>query len=210
MLHYAAAYGNYSVLSYLVNVLKQTKNKTNFYPWEVAVGKGHLACAQLLDDSSTVEEGHFEFSSNITMNMMRHITGTTEAIDMLVYLLNCKHFPIGAQDYNGYTLLHYCCSISEEDYIKGRTKELMNYSARELKEEYRCMQEKVIGLLLRSGINRTIFNKNKETAFEMCVENGNLTGMRLLMGEEIDLEYQTSNGMTILHYLASMAALGRE
>ncbi len=44
----------------------------------------------------------------------------------------------------------------------------------------------------------------------MCVENGNLTGMRLLMSEEIDIDYQTSNGLTILHYLASMAALGSE
>lgn len=34
--------------------------------------------------------------------------------------------------------------------------------------------------------------------------------MRLLMNEEIDLDYQTSNGLTILHYLASMAALGNE
>lgn len=72
------------------------------------------------------------------------------------------------------------------------------------------MQDKVIGLLLRYGIQRSLLNKNKETAFEMCVENGNLTGMRLLMSEEIDLDYQTSNGMTILHYFASMAALGSE
>jgi hypothetical protein len=64
--------------------------------------------------------------------------------------------------------------------------------------------------LLRYGLNRTLLNKNKESAFEMCVENGNLTGMRLLMNEEIDLDYQTSNGLTILHYLASMAALGNE
>jgi ankyrin repeat protein len=54
MLHCAAAYGNYPVLSYLIGVLKQTKNKANLYPWEVAVGKGHLACAQLLDDKATV------------------------------------------------------------------------------------------------------------------------------------------------------------
>jgi len=45
------------------------------------------------------------------------------------------------------------------------------------------MQERVIGLLLRYGINRNLLNKNKENAFEMCVENGNLTGMRLLMSE---------------------------
>jgi hypothetical protein len=46
------------------------------------------------------------------MSLMRNITGTTEAMDMLMYLLNGKHFPINTQDYNGYTLLHYCCSIS--------------------------------------------------------------------------------------------------
>jgi len=53
---------------------------------------------------------------------------------MLMYLLNGKYFPINTQDYNGYSLLHYCCSISEEDYLKARAKELVEYSPRELKE----------------------------------------------------------------------------
>jgi hypothetical protein len=44
----------------------------------------------------------------------------------------------------------------------------------------------------------------------MCVENANLTGMRLLMSDDIDLDYQTSNGLTILYYLGSMASLGNE
>lgn len=131
-------------------------------------------------------------------------------MDMLVYLLNSKCFPINSQDYNGYTLLHYCCSISEEDYIKARSKELYEFSLREIKEEYRTLQEKVITLLLKYGLNRSILNKNKDTAFEMCVENGNLTGIRLLMSDDIDLEYQTSNGTTIMQYLSNMAALGIE
>jgi ankyrin repeat protein len=210
MLHCAAAYGNCPILKYLIGILKQTKNKSNLYPWEVAVGKGHLACAQLLDDHSTVEEERFDFSGNIMMNVMRNISGTQEAMDMLVYLLDTKHFGINAQDYNGFTLLHYCCSISEDDYIKSRMKELSGYSLRELKEEYRSVQDRVINLLISYGINKTIQNKNKETAFEMCVENANLTGIRLLMSDDIDLDYQTSNGLTILYYLGSIASLSNE
>jgi ankyrin repeat protein len=144
------------------------------------------------------------------MNVMRNISGTQEAMDMLVYLLDTKHFGINAQDYNGFTLLHYCCSISEDDYIKSRMKELSGYSLRELKEEYRSVQDRVINLLISYGINKTIQNKNKETAFEMCVENANLTGIRLLMSDDIDLDYQTSNGLTILYYLGSIASLSNE
>lgn len=33
MLHYATAYGNYPVLQYLKGVVKQSKNKSNLYPW---------------------------------------------------------------------------------------------------------------------------------------------------------------------------------
>jgi hypothetical protein len=42
----------------------------------------------------------------------------------------------------------------------------------------------------------------------MCLENGNLTGIRLLMTDDIDMDYQTSSGLTLLHYLSSMASLG--
>jgi ankyrin repeat protein len=165
MLHCAAAYGNYPVLKYLIGILKQTKNKSNLYPWEVAVGKGHLACAQLLDNKFTVEEERFDFSGNIMMSMMRNITGTQESMDMLVYLLDTKHFGINTQDYNGFTLLHYCCSINEDDYIKSRTKEMTDYSLRQIKEEYSNVQDRVITLLIKYGINKTIQNKNNETAF---------------------------------------------
>lgn len=76
MLHYAAAYGNFHVLKYLLGVVKQSKNKDNLYPWEIAVGKGHLSCARLLDSDSTVDETKFNFSGNMLLVMMKHIVGT--------------------------------------------------------------------------------------------------------------------------------------
>jgi ankyrin repeat protein len=122
MLHYAAAYGNYHVLRYLLGVLKQTKNKDNLYPWEIAVGKGHLSCAVLLESNFTVDEMKFNFSGNILLATMKNLVGTDECIDMVKYLVESTHFSINCQDYNGFTPLHYCCSLSEEDYIKTRIK----------------------------------------------------------------------------------------
>ena len=49
MLHYAAAYGNLEVVRYLQDIgTVQTMNKKKFYPFEVAVLKGHYECARLL------------------------------------------------------------------------------------------------------------------------------------------------------------------
>ena len=49
LLHYAAAYGNMELVIYLSKVIDQIPNKKNFYPWEIAVLKGHIRCAQLLE-----------------------------------------------------------------------------------------------------------------------------------------------------------------
>lgn len=49
LLHYAAAYGNTELVIYLSSIISQIPNKKNFYPWELAVLKGHYYCAQLLE-----------------------------------------------------------------------------------------------------------------------------------------------------------------
>lgn len=48
LLHYAAAYGNLHVLKFLLGFIKQTQNKEGFHPWEISIGKGHLACSKYL------------------------------------------------------------------------------------------------------------------------------------------------------------------
>jgi ankyrin repeat protein len=48
LLHYAAAYGNLELVIYLSNIMEQIPNKKNFYPWEVAILKGHFLCAKAL------------------------------------------------------------------------------------------------------------------------------------------------------------------
>ena len=42
LLHYAAAYGNIELVIYLTSLLGSDRNKKNFYPWELAILKGHL------------------------------------------------------------------------------------------------------------------------------------------------------------------------
>lgn len=75
LLHYAAAYGNIEVIPPLLTKIKQRRNKRNYYPWEVAVGKGHLGCAQLLERPETTEENAFNFFNNIMMLTVKNIDG---------------------------------------------------------------------------------------------------------------------------------------
>lgn len=49
LLHYAAAYGNMEIVKYLLEVgMQQTMNRKSFYPFEIAILKGHYQCAKIL------------------------------------------------------------------------------------------------------------------------------------------------------------------
>ena len=49
LLHYAAAYGNIEAILILKDRREQCKNRKGLYPWEVAIHKGHLGAAKLLE-----------------------------------------------------------------------------------------------------------------------------------------------------------------
>lgn len=49
LLHYAAAYGNIEAIQILKDRIEQTKNKRGLYPWEIAIYKGHIGAAKLLE-----------------------------------------------------------------------------------------------------------------------------------------------------------------
>lgn len=49
LLHYAAAYGNIEAIMILKDRQEQSKNKKGLYPWEIAIYKGHLGAAKLLE-----------------------------------------------------------------------------------------------------------------------------------------------------------------
>lgn len=50
LLHYAAAYGNIEAIHILKDRIPQSKNKRGLYPWELAVYKGHIGAAKLLEE----------------------------------------------------------------------------------------------------------------------------------------------------------------
>lgn len=86
LLHYCAAYGNTLFLQHFLPYLKSNKNKHRYYPWEIAVGKGHIACMKLLEkhERSLVDgrpEHHMGF-----MNM-KNIRYTPESMEIMNYLI---------------------------------------------------------------------------------------------------------------------------
>jgi len=55
LLHYAAAYGNIEAIIILKDRQYQTKNKRGLYPWEIAIYKGHLGAAKLLESNEPLD-----------------------------------------------------------------------------------------------------------------------------------------------------------
>ena len=51
LLHYAAAYGNMEIVKFFIEIgMLQTMNRKSLYPFEIAILKGHYACAKMLEN----------------------------------------------------------------------------------------------------------------------------------------------------------------
>lgn len=71
MLHYAAAYGNLEIVKYLQDIgVVQTMNRKKFYPFEIAVLKGHYQCAKMLENWS------LHFSHHLPNRLTKNPRGT--------------------------------------------------------------------------------------------------------------------------------------
>jgi ankyrin repeat protein len=73
LLHYAAAYGNMEIVKYLLEMgMNQTMNRKSFYPFEIAILKGHISCAKLL------ENWNLHFSHHLLNRILKNPRGTNE------------------------------------------------------------------------------------------------------------------------------------
>lgn len=81
LLHYAAAYGNIEAILILKDRLEQTKNKKGLYPWELAIYKGHLGAAQLLEPDEALE-----FVEDPLYFALENIRGTPQYMECLRYI----------------------------------------------------------------------------------------------------------------------------
>jgi ankyrin repeat protein len=73
LLHYAAAYGNMEIVKYLLDVgMAQTMNRKSFYPFEIAILKGHYHCARMLENWT------LHFSHHLLNRIAKNPRGTPE------------------------------------------------------------------------------------------------------------------------------------
>lgn len=119
LLHYAAAYGNIEVVSYFMAVgVRQTMNRRSFYPFEVAVLKGHYACARKLENWS------LHLSHHLVSRLSRQPRPTEEYYAMYEYLLSTRKYDLNYRNPNaqGQTCLHFVCALSEHEYKATRSR----------------------------------------------------------------------------------------
>jgi len=103
--------------------MEQIPNKKNFYPWEVAVLKGHFYCAQYLQTHHS-KFTNFPQNHHLIFLLLKNPRGTKEFIAMIKYLLKLNIYTLDYQYNNiGDTCLHLVCSISEAEYYEQRSRE---------------------------------------------------------------------------------------
>lgn len=77
LLHYAAAYGNVEIVRYLQEIgMVQSMNRKRFYPFEIAVLKGHYECAKLLENWT------LHFCHHLPNRLAKNPRGTKEFYEM--------------------------------------------------------------------------------------------------------------------------------
>jgi hypothetical protein len=84
--------------------------------------------------------------------VMKVVDGTTLAMQMVRYLLDCNKYDINAVDMTGSNALHYICSISEEGYLSNRGTE-------DKYMPYKEMEKTMIEMLLQRNVNAQLINK---------------------------------------------------
>lgn len=205
MLHYAAAYGNIELVMFLRKIMEQIPNKKNFYPWEVAVLKGHFHCAQLLEMKGS-KVINFPHHHHLIFLLLKNPRGTPEFFKMIEYLLSSNIYQLNYQYTSmGDTCLHLLCSISEKDYYEQRTKE----SSYIRPNEYQEMQGILIKQLLAYGADSEIMTEKQHKPVNYCIENENSIGIQLLMKEiPFDIQPPTKNNHFV-YYLTNIACRGK-
>lgn len=206
LLHYAAAYGNLFVVKYLLTFMKQVPNKEGFHPWEISMGKGHLACSKYLREERTFESGELISGQTLEILMLKNVVGSVEGLKVVRTMISSYPINYKVLDENENSPLHVLCSISEEEYTKQRVKEMDK--PRAIKQEFKHIFEELIPILINKGVEKDRENKNHETPLTISLENGNLIAMKQLLPNTIDLGYEASNGISMINFLAMLASLG--
>lgn len=118
-------------------------NRKSFYPFEIAVLKGHYQCARLLENWT------LHFSHHLLNRLSKNPRGTQEYYEIYEYLLETRRYDLNYRNpaAYGYTCLHFICAISEAEYYQARATESTIVAV----NEYKLMQEKLIKLLLKYG-----------------------------------------------------------
>ncbi len=85
----------------------------------------------------------------------------------------------------GNTYMHLLCQLSEDEYVKSRTL-ISAKPPQELQEEFTYIQSHLLAFFKNKGLNGLQENKKKESPLKLCVENGNLIGIQILLPKKIN------------------------
>lgn len=98
-------------------------NRKRFYPFEIAVLKGHYECAKMMENWT------LHFSHHLPNRLAKNPRATPEFLEMFEYLLETKKYDLNYKNPAacGYTCLHFICAMSEHEYYRLRKAESTSF-----------------------------------------------------------------------------------
>lgn len=95
-------------------------NRKCIYPFELAVLKGHMMCAKML------ENWDLHYIQHLPSMILKNPRGSKDFIEMCKYLVNSKRYDLNYRCHGGNTCLHLVCLVGEEEYYRNRSQEISN------------------------------------------------------------------------------------
>jgi len=198
-MHYAAAYD----FPQFFDILKQAgadqnaNDTQNLTPLTVAMLKNNLlSMKKLLSYSDTNVNCKDNQGRSLIVVAIDTLSKTN--FEHIKFLLSEKNADPNVGDAQNRTALHYACALNIADLVDSDPRITSEQDTtkqeqlrKELTEEYTKLQDDTINLLLDSGANLNAEDKEKQTPFDVALENKRFRICQILLKHPGSFNYYT-------------------
>ena len=214
-IHYACAYGWMEILEML---LQAGANPTVQNDWkvtamEIAFLKNHFGILRYLLDKSLCD---VNTELNLGMRLLHYsfMEITDKSIEEIRYFVIDKQADVNVQNFHGEHILHMLARFNYNKYLQDnpqRGQHSYNMSEQERKqneilqhERHKQLIKRIFDILQDKTLNINVATKEGKTPLQIGLETRNYPFMELFIQMNPKLNFQDTQGVTLLHLMTSM------